>query len=207
MVLNPYFHPQSESEQNLVEDLIIESIQIYGKQFYYIPRTLVNENLIFVEDRSSIYSNAYPIEMYFESIDAYEGEDTFVNQFIEIKKTARIAVARKSWNNAVADLVPNRPREGDLLWFPMTNTMLQINHVVHDNPFYQLEKLYVYRLTVEVWQYSSEELDTGIDEIDQIEDEETMDGNSTLDEVEQDDPYAKNKTLSELASGLLTDDD
>lgn len=179
MALNPYFSNGSSSEQNLIEDLIIESLKIYGKELYYIPRTLVSKDDILNEDRLSQFTNAYPIEMYFENIDSFGGQEAFMQKFgLMLEQSATLVVARKTWDSLVGihnnTIIPNRPNEGDLIYFPMTKGLFEIKFVKHQDPFYQLGRLYVYKLQVELFQYSSERLDTGIEEIDSFEDNKTL---------------------------------
>jgi hypothetical protein len=181
---NVYFTHGTRNEQLLMEDLIIESLRIYGKELYYIPRTLVSKDEILGEDRLSEFKTAFPIEMYFENIDSYGGQGAFIQKFgLMIEQSATLVVARRRWDQFVGrysvTIVPDRPNEGDLLWFPMTNSLFEIKFVQHQDPFYQLGKLYVYKLQVELFQYSSERIDTGIKEIDAFETLKTFTTNTT----------------------------
>jgi hypothetical protein len=181
---NVYFTQGIRSEQLLMEDLIIESLRMYGKELYYIPRTLVSKDEILGEDRLSEFKTAFPIEMYFENIDSYGGQGAFIQKFgLMIEQSATLVVARRRWDQFVGrygvTIVPDRPNEGDLLWFPMTNSLFELKFVQHQDPFYQLGKLYVYKLQVELFQYSSERIDTGIKEIDAFETLKTFTTNTT----------------------------
>ena len=180
MAKNPYFKFGTNSEQNVVENLIIECLQIYGQEMFYIPRTLVSKDEILGEDRLSEFKNAYPIEMYFENVDGFGGNGAFMSKFgLMIEQSATLVVARKRWQQAVAQygqtILPNRPAEGDLLYFPLTGGLFEIKFVQHQNPFYQIGKLYTYKLDVELFQYASERIDTGYNVIDDFESLKTFD--------------------------------
>ena len=180
MAKNPYFKLGTNSEQNVVENLIIECLQIYGQEMFYIPRTLVSKDEILGEDRLSEFKNAYPIEMYFENVDGFGGNGAFMSKFgLMIEQSATLVVARKRWQQAVAQygqtILPNRPAEGDLLYFPLTGGLFEIKFVQHQNPFYQIGKLYTYKLDVELFQYASERIDTGYNAIDDFESLKTFD--------------------------------
>lgn len=174
MPRNVYFSHGTRNEQNLLEDLIIESISIYGQDFYYIPRTYVAKDEILGEDRLSKFEHAYPIEMYLESVDGFEGQGAFIQKFgLMMEQSATLTVSRRRWEKLIGkyddEELPLRPREGDLLYFPLTNGLFEIKFVDHQDPFYQLGKLYVYKLQVELFQYASERLDTGVQQIDVFE--------------------------------------
>ena len=180
MAKNPYFKFGTNSEQNIVENLIIECLQIYGQELFYIPRTLVSKDEILGEDRLSEFKNAYPIEMYFENVDGFGGNGAFMSKFgLMIEQSATLVVARKRWQQAVArygqSILPNRPAEGDLLYFPLTGGLFEIKFVQHQNPFYQIGKLYTYKLDIELFQYASERIDTGYNVIDDFESLKTFD--------------------------------
>jgi hypothetical protein len=174
MARNVYFSQGTKNEQYLVEDLIIESLQIFGQDFFYIPRTLVSKDEILGEDRLSEFKNSFPIEMYFENVDSFDGQGAFIQKFgLMMEQSATLVVARRRWDQLVGrygdTIIPGRPNEGDLLYFPLTKGLFEIKFVKHQDPFYQLGKLYVYKLQVELFQYSSERIDTGIEEVDVFE--------------------------------------
>lgn len=207
---NTYFRQGTQAEQLLMEDLIIESISIWGQTFFYIPRTLVNVDDIFNEDTMSEFKDAYPIDMYLESVDGFEGQGAFINKFgLMMEQSATLTVARRTWEKSIGKfkttILPNRPNEGDLLYFPLTKGLFEIKFVDHQDPFYQLRKLYVYRLQVELFQYASETIDTGLDDIDVFETLKT-------DEVITPTPtnpipkmHAKNKNFKEEAQNIVFD--
>ena len=174
MARNVYFSHGTKNEQFLVEDLIVESLSIYGQDFYYIPRTLVGKDEILGEDRLSEFKSAYPIEMYMENVTGFEGQGAFIQKFgLMMEQTATLTVARRRWEQLIGrfgqTILPNRPCEGDLLYFPLSKGLFEIKFVKHQDPFYQLGRLYVYTLEVELFQYSSEHMDTGVKEIDVFE--------------------------------------
>lgn len=180
MARSTYFSQGTHGEQNLLEDLIVESMSIYGTDFYYIPRTLVGKDDILGEDRLSQFKDAYPIEMYMENVDGYEGQGAFIQKFgLMLEQTATLTCARRTWNKLVGKfgktILPNRPAEGDLLYFPLSKSLFEIKYVESKDPFYQLGKLYVYRLSIELFQYASEKIDTGIPAIDIFETLKTFD--------------------------------
>ena len=182
--VNVYFSQGTRNEQYLVEDLIIESLKIYGQEFFYIPRTLVSKDEILGEDRLSQFKTSFPIEMYFENVDSLDGQGAFIQKFgLMMEQSATLVVARRRWDQLVGRYgqtqLPNRPNEGDLLYFPLTKGLFEIKFVQHQDPFYQLGKLYVYKLQVELFQYSSEQIDTGIKEVDAFESLKTFNTNTT----------------------------
>jgi len=163
-------------EQVLIEDLIIESIRIYGIECLYIPRTLVKEDLLFGEDVLSKFDTAYPVEMYVKSVDGFEGDGDFLSKFgLEIRDQMVLTVSRRRFTEEVyldgTDTVgtTDRPNEGDLIYFPLNNKLFEIKFVEHEAVFYQMGSLQTYDLTCELFEYSHERLDTGVAAIDAIE--------------------------------------
>ena len=184
MATNVYFSQGTKNEQYLVEDLIIESLRIYGQEMFYIPRTLVAKDEILGEDRLSKFTSSFPIEMYFENVDSFAGQGAFIQKFgLMMEQSATLVVARRRWDQFIGRYgktqLPNRPCEGDLIYFPLTKGMFEIKFVQHQDPFYQLGKLYVYKLQVELFQYSSEFIDTGIKDIDAFETLKSFTTNAT----------------------------
>tara|TARA_B100000927_G_scaffold129615_1_gene104370 strand:+ start:1188 stop:1934 length:747 start_codon:yes stop_codon:yes gene_type:complete len=163
------------NEQRLVEDLVIESLKIYGHDTYYLPRTLVNKDTIFDEDELSKFTQAYPIEMYLDNVNGYEGQgDIFTRFGLEVRDQATFVLAKRRWEDMVQTSGGTftqqlRPSEGDLIYLEKTKSLFEIKYVDFQNPFYQLNQIYVYRLVCELFEYSSEDLDTGISTIDAIE--------------------------------------
>ena len=175
MPRNVYFSQGAASEQNLYEDIIIESLRIYGHECYYIPRTIVNEDFIFNEDALSKFGEAYQIEMYVESVDGYEGDGNLLSKFgLEVRNQISFVLSRKRWDNLIGKFgnAPNeliRPNEGDLIYLPLVKGLFEIRYVDGDTPFYQLQNMPTYKLTCELFEYSNEAIDTGVEEIDLIE--------------------------------------
>lgn len=174
MARNIYFSDKVTSEQLLYEDLVIESLRIYGQDCYYIPRTIMNQDPILADDIPSKFSSAYKLEMYIENIDGFAGEGDLFQKFgIEIRDQATFIVSRRRWAQTVAsynnDIQGDLPVNGDLIYLPLTKSLFQIMHVERESPFYQLSNLNVVRLECELFEYNDEQLDTGIEAIDNIE--------------------------------------
>ena len=171
MPRNVYFSQAVRSEQNLYEDLVIESLKIFAQDVYYIPRKLVNRDNILGEDPASKFDDAYLIEGYIENPEGFDGEGDLYSKFgLEIRDEASFIISRKIWNNRIGlNERMAKPAEGDLLYLPMSNSFFEISFVEHDKPFYQLSNLPVYRLACTLFEYNDEEMDTGIDVIDNIE--------------------------------------
>ena len=173
MPLNNLFPNGSQAEQSLTEDLIIESIRMYGREFFYIPRTLVAPDAIFGEDVLSTFKESYMIECYIDNVEEWGGQGGFISKFgYTIEDQGQLTIARRRWEQLIGrygqSLLPDRPTEGDLMYFPLAKSLFEIKYVEHQNPFYQLGKLYVYKLKIELFQYSSERINTEIDELNQI---------------------------------------
>ena len=170
-----YFSHGTRSEHLLHEDIIVESISIYGQNFYYIPRELVAKDEILGEDRLSKFKKAFAIEMYLENAEGFEGQGAFIQRFggMMMEQSATLTVARRRWEQLVGRFgvttIPSRPNEGDLLYFPLTDGLFEIKFVRHQDPFYQIGKLFVYKLEVELFQYASERMETGVKQIDDFE--------------------------------------
>ena len=171
MPRNVYFSQAVKSEQNLYEDLIIESLGIYGQDVYYIPRTIVNRDSILNEDPASTFDDAFLMEMYIENTEGFEGEGDLYSKFgLQIKDTATFIVSRRRWDDRVgpfSSLVENpKPAEGDLVFLPMTNSFFEINFVEDEQPFYQLSNIPVYKLECSLFEYNDEDFETGVESID-----------------------------------------
>lgn len=208
MARNVYFSHGTRNEQYLLEDLICESIQIWGQDMYYIPRTLVAKDNILGEDRLSKFKTAYPIEVYLEDVDGFSGQGAFIQKFgLMMEQSATLTVARRRWDQLVGQFgqtqLPNRPCEGDLLYFPLTGGLFEIKFVDHQDPFYQLGKLYVYKIQVELFQYSSEKLETGIEEIDAFEELKSFDESIDAEAVNTVDSYGDNSEFTEEGRALI----
>ena len=173
MATNVYFSPKVRSEQNLYEDIIIESLKMFGQDVLYIPREVIKEDEILNEDYSR-FTDAYGLEMYIENTDNFAGEGDLMSKFgLQIRDQATFICSKKRWehlisvwNNAVQ---LDRPAEGDLIYLPLSNSIFQISHVEHEQPFYALGNLPTYKLNCELFEYSGQEMDTGVIEVDQFE--------------------------------------
>lgn len=182
---NPYINNVDHNvspEQRLVEDLVVESIKFYGHTFLYIPRTLVKEDEIFGEDTISRFASHHAIEMYIETVDGFSGEGDVISRFgLQIKDTATLSVAKRRFIETFekvlieyqtdappAQQLHVQPREGDLLYFPLTEGLFEITFVEHENPFYQVGKRFVFKLTIEQYEFSHEDFETGSLEVDQV---------------------------------------
>ncbi len=169
MTTNPHFdHETLKSEQLLIEDLTVESIQIHGSDMLYLPRDIVNEDFLYGEDQQSEFNKGYWLEMYVDGVDEFGGEGDFFAKFgLEIRDEAFFVAAKRRFQEQVSHL--EHPREGDLIYWPLTKKLFEIKHVEHENPFYNLGKLHTYRMTVQLFRYAQEEFDTGIPEIDDVD--------------------------------------
>jgi hypothetical protein len=170
MSVNHYFQSGksigTSSEENLVEDLIVESLKIYGFDLLYLPRTSIKQDDILGEDILSQFTQLYPIEGNLKNSAGWDGNSEFMTKFgIQVRDECTFVISQRRWMEAVGnqtnDLqLPTRPAEGDLIYFAKTRSFFEIKFVEHLNPFMQLGKLYVYDLQCELYQYSSEPIQT-----------------------------------------------
>ena len=193
-MLNPYFQQGARTEQNLLQDLINEQLKMYGVEVHYLPRKYVTENTVIREVIQSTFDDAYPIEAYVENVDGYGDNPTLLSKFgIQATNELNLIISKERWENYIQPLIKNetniklstRPKEGDLVYFPLGDRLFEIKYVEHERPFYQLQKNYVYELRCELFRLDDELIDTGIDEIDDVLvggelTGETEDGISTL---------------------------
>ena len=169
MATNYFFNnTSSAAEQKLIEDLVIESIKVYGIDMYYLPRTILNRNQVFREQDSASYNTSYQVEMYLKSFDKFGGDGKFLSKFgLEIRDEVIFTVAFRTFTNEVTTLNgQSRPNEGDLIFLPLNKKVFQIKFVDHEAIFYQMGSLQMYDLTCELFEYSNENFNTGIAEID-----------------------------------------
>ncbi len=164
----------SAQEQTFMENLIVESIELYGQDIYYLPRTYVNRDTIFQEVESSTFTQALSVRAYVNNVEGWEGQGELLSKFgVRIEDKTTFIFSRKKFEEKVDDNavlnVEGRPNEGDLIWFPTTKHLFEIKFVEAERPFYQLGKGYVWECQCELFEYSDEELDTGVTEIDAIE--------------------------------------
>lgn len=170
MATNPYFNFYTEaSEQSLTNDLVVESIQIYGTDVRYIPRSYAYVDDIFNEVRNSSFEEEFTIEMYVQGVDGFQGDGDLLSKFgVEIRDTQNfiVSVTRFEEEGAKSNSGITKPREGDLLYFPLTDYIMEIKFVEDEEVYYQIGKAYIYRLSCELFEYSGEAVNTGVDEID-----------------------------------------
>lgn len=170
MPRNTYFTQGSTGEQNLYENLLIEAIRIYGQDVYYIPRNIISVDEILNEDIESKFEDAAFMEMYLENLDGFEGDNDFLGKIgLEIRDQATLVVSKRVFERETLNLEDDRPVEGALIYLPLSGGLFEIMFVEHEQPFYQLENIPVYKLTIEKYEYRGEEINTGIEEIDDIE--------------------------------------
>jgi len=162
---------QNSQEQILIEDLIIESIKIYGLDMIYVPRNPVSIDVVYGEDPLREYLHAIPVEMYIKNIEGFAGEGDFLSKFnIQIRDQITFSIARRVFSDEVGVLetAQTRPREGDLIFLPLNKKLFEIKFVEHEAIFYQLGALQMYDLKCELFEYSNEYFKTGISEIDRM---------------------------------------
>ncbi len=200
MPTNVFFNHAVNSEQHLYEDLVVESLRFYGHDVMYLPRQVIEEDSILNEDVQSKFGDAYSVEMYIENTDGFEGEGDLMSKFgLQIRDQATFVISLRSWERFISldsNLATSfRPNEGDLIYFPLSGSMFEIKFVEHEDPFYQVGKLFVFKLRCELFEYGQEDFDTGIGDIDLIEDEQAYslsmrmsNGNAT--------DYIANETLA-----------
>jgi hypothetical protein len=229
--VNKYFNNFTYGrEQDLLEDLVIESIKIYGHEMKYLPRTLVEEDQLFGEAKLSKFEDSVPVEMYIKNVEGFEGEGDLLSKFgVEIRDQMTFTIARRRFDqirggeslqsevgyqiqNETANtdspsrqfltdtanvdgimlesgtagannytITSNRPNEGDLIYFPLTDKLFEIKFVEHEEVFYQMGRLQTYDLRCELFQYSSERIDTGDSDVDVIED--TLSADSLFNQI------------------------
>tara|TARA_Y100001935_G_scaffold176939_1_gene146394 strand:+ start:760 stop:1614 length:855 start_codon:yes stop_codon:yes gene_type:complete len=177
MPTNVFFNHAVQTEQHLYEDLVVEALRMYGHNVFYLPREIVEEDSILNEDVQSKFGDSYQVEMYIENTDGFEGEGDLMSKFgLQIRDQATFIISLRTWERFVSldeNLATSfRPNEGDLIYFPLSGSMFEIKFVEHEDPFYQVGKLFVFKLKCELFEYSQEDFDTGIGDIDLIEDEQ-----------------------------------
>tara|TARA_Y100000114_G_scaffold80951_1_gene74642 strand:- start:188 stop:1042 length:855 start_codon:yes stop_codon:yes gene_type:complete len=177
MPTNVFFNHAVQTEQHLYEDLVVEALRMYGHNVFYLPREIIEEDSILNEDVQSRFGDSYQVEMYIENTDGFEGEGDLMSKFgVQIRDQATFIISLRTWERFVSlddNLATSfRPNEGDLIYFPLSGSMFEIKFVEHEDPFYQVGKLFVFKLRCELFEYSQEDFDTGIGDIDLIEDEQ-----------------------------------
>jgi hypothetical protein len=166
MPTNVFFNHAVNTEQHLYEDLVVESLRMYGHETYYLPREIVEEDSILGEDVQSTFGDAYSVEMYLENTEGFEGEGDLMSKFgVQVRDQATFVLSLRTWERFISldsNLATSlRPNEGDLIYFPLSGSMFEIKFVEHEDPFYQVGKLFVFKLQCELFEYSGEDFDTG----------------------------------------------
>jgi len=175
MALNPFFLQGSKSEQSLIQDLINEQLRMYGVEVHYLPRKYITEKTVIREVIESTFDEAHPIEAYLENFEGYGNQTTILSKFgIQSTQEVTLTISKERFETYISPLLAGkdniklstRPKEGDLIYFPLGDRLFEIKFVEHEQPFYQLQKTYVYTLKCELFRPENEIIDTDIEEID-----------------------------------------
>jgi hypothetical protein len=183
MALNPFFLQGSSGEQNLVQELINEQLKIYGIEVLYIPRKFVRKQTIIEEIQSSKFDDNFLLEAYLNNYEGYSGAGDIMTKFgVSVRDEVSLVISRERFEDFISPFlegvddseieVYDRPREGDLVYFPLGKRLFEVKFVEHEKPFYQLGKNYVYELQCELFEYEDEVFDTSIDEVDKVLDDQ-----------------------------------
>jgi hypothetical protein len=202
-MLNPFFQQGTREEQSLIQDLINEQLRMYGVEIYYLPRKYVTEKTIIREVIESKFDDAYPIEAYVDNFEGYGDNTTILSKFgIQATNEITLIISKERFEEYISPLIKNenniklssRPKEGDLVYFPLGDRLFEIKFVEHEKPFYQLQKNYVYELRCELFRYEDEVIDTGVDDIDDTLEETTgADGDAIF--------LGRTQTITVIGSG------
>jgi len=214
MPTNPYFRNYDNFyEQNLIDDLVIESIRMYGIDVIYVTRSNVGIDTIFNETDTPIFDQTFEFETYIKNVDGFEGEGDFLSRFgLQIRDQITFTVARRTFERYVTKEKPNhtRPFEGDLVYFPLNDKMFEIKFVEHESVFYQTGDLQVFDLRCELMEYSNERFQTGRENIDNYYWKNYTTANSanndvvtTLESLAITDTYSQNLDFEQTADGIL----
>lgn len=210
MSTNPYFRNYNSAvEQHLIDDLVIESIKIHGIDVFYVRRTLQNEDNILNEASVSVFDKAFNIEMYVKSFDGFQGQGDILSKWggPEINDQMTLTVAIRTFDKTIKkyDAKMNRPREGDIVFFPLNQKFFEIKFVEHESVFYQGGTLFVYDLKCELLKFTNQTFNTGIDLIDDY----SVDFNTTeiddMEELNKLDPISKNIFFEDEGEILIDD--
>ena len=205
-MLNPFFLQGSQSERNLIQDLVNEQLRMYGVEVYYLPRKYITEKTVIREVIQSSFDDAYPIEAYLVNYEGYGENPTILSKFgIQALNELTLSISRERFETYISPLLKNeaniklstRPKEGDLIYFPLGDRLFEIKYVEHEQPFYQLQGNTTYDLRCELFRYEDEVIDTGVDQID-----DSIGGSGTGDTDSENNVYASIQTLTLVGTGV-----
>ena len=170
MATNQYFNKfAAKNEQTLVQDLVDETIKIHGVDMTYIPRTLQNEDEVLGDANLPLFEDAREIEMYVENFDGFEGEGEVMSQFgLQIKDELTVTVSSRRFGTVFSDKDYTSPREGDLIFFPLNNSLFEVNFVEREKNFFSFGKTFTFQMKCSFFKYTGEDFTTGFDEIDGV---------------------------------------
>jgi hypothetical protein len=179
MALNPFFLQGSAAEQRLVQDLINEQLRMYGVEVVYVPRFFVNKKTIIEEVQTSKFDDSYLLEAYVNNYEGYTGGGDILTKFgMSLKDELNLVISRERFEEFISPFLQEedayevevalRPREGDVIYFPLGQRLFEVKFVEHEKPFYQLGKGYVYELSCELFEYENEVFDTGNEDVDAV---------------------------------------
>lgn len=211
MATNTFFNNYARvSEQSLIDDLVIESIKQYGVDVIYISRAIKGRDSIFNEDDFPVYNETFEFETYVKNMEGFEGEGDFLSKFgLQIRDTLTLTVANRTFERHVTREVVElaRPREGDLIYFPLNEKMFEIKYVEHESIFYQMGQTQVFDMQCELIEYANQKFDTGRSEIDNYFADYNTDvyvsNTATLNALAQVDDNAGNLTFEMEADGII----
>ena len=212
MATNSYFRNYGHfNEQQLIDDLVIESIRMYGVDIEFLPRKSGSVDNILNEDDTPLYDQVMKFETYVKNVEGFEGEGDFLSKFgLQIRDQVTFSVAKRTFERYVTKDNPTmkRPNEGDIIYFPLNGKLFKIMHVEHESVFYQMGDLQTYDMKCELLEYSNERIETGFSHIDDILEDYTtrVSGTSntnTLEALANADPIADNFFFEKTADDII----
>ena len=174
-MLNPFFIQGTNTEQGLVQDLINEQLKMYGIEIYYLPRQILSKGKVIKDVLYSKFNNAFPIEAYLVNYEGFDNNSILMSKFgVRITDEMTLIISKERFDTYIAELTKTisdasgtgRPNEGDLLYIPLSGSLMEIKYVENRKPFFQLQKNYVYELRCELFEYEDEEISTGVPDLD-----------------------------------------
>ena len=176
MPLNPFFLQGSASEQRLVQDLINEQLKIFGVEVFYMPRKFIGTDDVMKENVVARFDDSFALEAYVQNYEGFAGSGDLMTKFgVRTTDELTLVISRERYDDFVSVFyqdgedetkLTSRPKEGDLIYFPLSDSLFEVKFVEHEQPFYQLGKLYMFQLTCELYEYEDAVIDTSITEID-----------------------------------------